>query len=124
MRLPPRGPRTFISNPTLVLVTQDHHVHITYLRQYTSSFATLKRLLTSPGITKEQFQATDVTENPRNNRQCIQAAIGLGYDGKISINGSVHKLKPISHRDIHRYSHIFTSFTSTAEDNSTGSDTI
>ena len=96
MRLPPRGPRAFISNPTLVLVTQDHHVQITYLRQYTPSFATMKRLLTSPGITKEQFQATEVTENSRNNRQCIQAAIGLGYDGKFPINGSVHKLKPIN----------------------------
>jgi hypothetical protein len=81
MRLPPRGPRPFISNPTLVLVTQDHHVHITYLRQYTSSLATMKRLLTTPGVTKEHFQAADVAENPRNSRQCIQAAIGLGYDG-------------------------------------------
>ena len=98
MRLPPRGPRAFISNPSLVLVTQDHHVHITYLRQYTSLLATMKRLLTSPGITKEQFQATDVSENPRNNRQCIQAAIGLGYDGRFSMNGYFHKLKPISQR--------------------------
>jgi hypothetical protein len=80
MRLPPRGPRTVISNPTLVLVTQDHHVHITYLRQYASSLATIKRLLTSPGITKEQFHATDAAENPRSNRQCIEAAIGLVYD--------------------------------------------
>lgn len=86
MRLPPRGPRTLISNPTLVLVTQDHHVHITYLRQYASSLATMKRSLTSPGLTKEQL-TTDVAENPRNNRQCIQAAIGLGYDGRFSING-------------------------------------
>lgn len=100
MRLPPRGPRAFISNPTLVLVTQDHHVHITYLRQYTSSLATMKRLLTSLGITKEQFQATDVAENTRSNRQCIQAAIGLGYDGRFSINRSVHKLKPISETSI------------------------
>ena len=81
-RLPPRGPRTLISNPTLVLVTQDHHVHITYLRQYTSSLATMKRLLASPGITKEQFHASDNLENPRSNRQCIEAAIGLGYDGR------------------------------------------
>ena len=96
MRLPPRGPGAHISNPTLVLVTQDHHVHVTYLRQYTSSLATMKRLLSSLGITKEQPQATDVAENPRSNRQCIQAAIGLGYDGRFSVNGSAHKLKPIS----------------------------
>jgi hypothetical protein len=41
----------------------------------------MKRLLTTPGVTKEHFQAADVAENPRNSRQCIQAAIGLGYDG-------------------------------------------
>lgn len=61
-------------------------MHITYLRQYASSLATMKRLLTFPGIIKEQLHATDVAENPRNNRQCIQAAIGLGYDGRFSIN--------------------------------------
>ena len=87
MRLPPRGPRTLVSNPTLVLVTQDHHVHITYLRQYASSFATIKRLLTSPGVTKEQFHVTaDAAENSRSNRQCIEAAIGLVYDGRFSVN--------------------------------------
>jgi len=75
-----RCPFFGLHRPTLVLVTQDHHVHITYLRQYASSLATMKRLLTSPGITKEQLHATDVTENPRNNRQCIEAAIGLLYD--------------------------------------------
>ena len=67
-------------------MTQDHHVHITYLRQYASSLATIKRLLTSPGITKEQLHAIDGAENPRSNRQCMEAAIGLGYDGKISLN--------------------------------------
>lgn len=122
-RLPPRGPRALISNPMLVLVTQDHHVHVTYIRQYHSSLATMKRLLTSLGITKEQLHTTDTVENPRSNRQCMEAAIGLGYDGRLFHKRFVHELNQF-YRDINSYSHIFTPFTGTSESNSARGDTI
>ncbi|KAF8163366.1 hypothetical protein B0H34DRAFT_650242 [Crassisporium funariophilum] len=80
VRLPPRGPATPLSNPTIVIVTQDHHVHVSYLRYYFPSIRTLKRPLAFPGVTVEQPQMNDPLESASGNRQCLDAAIGFGYN--------------------------------------------
>ncbi|GLB34886.1 hypothetical protein LshimejAT787_0204510 [Lyophyllum shimeji] len=77
-RLPPRGPRTPVSNPTLLLVTQDHHVQVCYLRHYMSSLRFLNCPMTQPGIAVEG--QAQVPGDACGIRQCFRAAIGLVYN--------------------------------------------
>jgi hypothetical protein len=82
MRLPPRGPNTPISDPTLLIVTEDHWVHLTYIRFYLPGIRFIKRHLPFTGISTEMGNAMDVGDNSNNTRRCIDAAIGIGYNGK------------------------------------------
>ncbi|KAF8965263.1 hypothetical protein BDZ97DRAFT_1918412 [Flammula alnicola] len=79
-RLPPQGPPTPVSDPTLVLVTEDNWVHLTYIRIYATGIRSIKRTLAYSGISSETVPSVDVGENPNNTRQCIDAAIGIGYN--------------------------------------------
>lgn len=83
MRLPPRGPNTPISDPTLLIVTEDHWVHLTYIRFYLPGIRFIKRHLPFTGISTEMGNVMDVGDNSNNTRRCIDAAIGIGYNGKI-----------------------------------------
>lgn len=83
VRHPPRGPRTPVSSPTLLLVTQDHRVSICYLRHYIPSLKIITCSLVQPGTAVEN-QPNSVDEPPSESqsvRQCVHAAIGLGYNG-------------------------------------------
>lgn len=81
-RLPPRGPRTPISNPTLLLVTQDHRVNVCYFRHYMPSLKIITCSLEQPGTVLDS-QAHLVQDKSLNTaRQCFCAAIGLGYNGE------------------------------------------
>ncbi|KAG5647224.1 hypothetical protein DXG03_000759 [Asterophora parasitica] len=78
-RLPPRGPRTPMSSPMLLLVTQDHLVKIHYFRHYVPNMLVLSRSIAQPGATIEgspQAGGDAIT----GIRQCFRAAIGLGYN--------------------------------------------
>ncbi|CAA7271639.1 unnamed protein product [Cyclocybe aegerita] len=81
MRLPPRGPQTPISKPTLLLVTQDNCIHLTYYRQFLSGIRTMKRSLSFNGLTLENAAgASEIPEGQHSPRQCVRAAIGMGYN--------------------------------------------
>ncbi|KAF4615030.1 hypothetical protein D9613_003116 [Agrocybe pediades] len=80
-RLPMRGPVMHISDPTVLLVTEDNHVQVVYVRQYLPGLKTLKRSLLISGITKEaQPNPYDIVEQMGITRQCTDAAIGLAYN--------------------------------------------
>lgn len=89
-RLPPRGPPVPISDMTLLLVTQDHYVHLTFVRHYGSGLKTLKRSLMLPGVTWENSLPVDATE-VNGTRHCVEAAIALGYNGKGRPCGKVYR---------------------------------
>ncbi|KAF5381080.1 hypothetical protein D9615_004015 [Tricholomella constricta] len=80
-RLPPRGPRTPVSSPTLLLVTQDHHVKIYYFRYYNPAMMVLSRSIAQSGTTVEGSPQLGGDANSSGIRQCFRAAIGLGYNG-------------------------------------------
>jgi len=81
-RLPPRGPHTPVSSPTLLLVTQDHRVNVCYFRHYIPSLKILSCSLEQPGVILES-QAHLVQDKSSNAaRQCFCATIGLGYNGE------------------------------------------
>ncbi|KAJ3517171.1 hypothetical protein NLJ89_g668 [Agrocybe chaxingu] len=78
MRLPPRGPQTPISKPTLLLVTQDNCIHLTYYRQFLPGIRTMKRSLSFNGLTLENAAgASEVPEGQHSPRQCMRAAIDI-----------------------------------------------
>ncbi|KAG6866974.1 hypothetical protein C0991_003890 [Blastosporella zonata] len=77
-RLPPRGPHPAVSSPTLLLVTQDHHINLCYYRQYIPSLKFLTCSIAHPAATPEGQSAGD--SGPTIKR-CFRAAIGLGYNG-------------------------------------------
>lgn len=81
-RLPTRGPPTPISDPTLLILTEDNSIHLTYMRYYHTGIRFLKRhLSTIGGVSTEMAPTVDVGDNINHTRRCIDAAIGLGYNG-------------------------------------------
>ncbi|KAF9227689.1 hypothetical protein BS17DRAFT_693359 [Gyrodon lividus] len=86
-RLSYRGPLTPVTNPTLLLVTQAHQLHVCYLRTYVQSLKVLFCSLTQPYFTVEG-QALgaihDTPAGPKTSRLCINAAIAFIY-GESSI---------------------------------------
>ncbi|KAF8910993.1 hypothetical protein CPB84DRAFT_1701767 [Gymnopilus junonius] len=80
-RLPFRGPSVPISDATLLLITQDHYVHVTFVRQWTSALKTIKRSLMIPGQTWENTPPIDAGDI-NNTRQCFNATFGIGYNEK------------------------------------------
>ncbi|KAF9246326.1 hypothetical protein BU15DRAFT_39687 [Melanogaster broomeanus] len=82
-RLPSRGPLTPVSNPTLLLVTQAHQLHVCYLRTYVPSRKVIFCSLTQPYFTVEGQPLGamhDTPAGPKTSRLCIRAAIGFIYN--------------------------------------------
>ncbi|KAF9484725.1 hypothetical protein BDN70DRAFT_872266 [Pholiota conissans] len=79
-RLPPRGPTTPVADPTLLIVTEDHWLHLAYIRFYNSGVRFIKRYLPFNGGTSEVTNVMDLGDNPNNTRRCLDAAIGIGYN--------------------------------------------
>ena len=86
MRLPPRGPVTPMSSPTLLLVTEDHQLNMCYLRAYMPSLKVMKCSLTQPTVVMENQPPSihDPPNGPGGVRVCIAASIGLAYNGTFS----------------------------------------
>ncbi|KAJ7095311.1 hypothetical protein B0H15DRAFT_967571, partial [Mycena belliarum] len=83
-RLPPRGPATPTSNPTLILVTETGWVTVCYLRQYPPlSLKMISCPLTEPGLVGEiqPHPMEQGTTRTGNVKICTRAAIGLAYNG-------------------------------------------
>lgn len=82
VHLPPRGPITPVSSPTLFLVTQDHRATLCYLRHFIPTLKMISISLTQADATTEQ-QSRSVPEpdNISALKLCSSAAIGLGYNG-------------------------------------------
>lgn len=83
-RLPFRGPTTPVSDPTLVVVTQDNNLIVFYYRYIVSGLRSIKRSLVIPGLTMESpqsFNTTDGLVNANGTKHCVDAAINIGYNG-------------------------------------------
>ncbi|KAH0827179.1 hypothetical protein J3R83DRAFT_4871 [Lanmaoa asiatica] len=109
-RLPSRGPLTPVSNPTLLLVTQAHQLHVCYLRTYVPPLKMLFCSLTQPYFTTEGQPLGamhDTPAGPKTSRLCIHAAIGFIY-GESSILVAMRSrryptsdsLKPAAYNDL------------------------
>ncbi|RDB21136.1 hypothetical protein Hypma_011673 [Hypsizygus marmoreus] len=79
-RLPPRGPRTPVSSPTLILVTQDNRINVCFFRYYVPHLKIMSCSLTQPGITMEAQPNLGTDKGASSVRQCFRAAIGLAYN--------------------------------------------
>jgi hypothetical protein len=81
-RLPPRGPHTPVSSPTLLLVTQNHLLQVCYLRAYIPLMKIMSCSLQQPCVTVENHPTPvyDVANGPGGIKFCSNAAIGLTYN--------------------------------------------
>ncbi|KAF8892522.1 hypothetical protein BD779DRAFT_1670216 [Infundibulicybe gibba] len=80
VRLPPHGPRTPVTNPTLLLVTKNHQAHLCYFRNYAPSFKILSCSLLQPTVVTEGHNGSDNRESITGLVYCTHAAIGIGYN--------------------------------------------
>jgi hypothetical protein len=85
-RLPPLGPPTLSSLPTLVLITQNLHVQLFCVRSTPQ-----ESKVTTISCSLEKHEARDMggTTNLDSSagfptRSCTHAAIGLGYNGSVN----------------------------------------
>jgi hypothetical protein len=84
VRLPPLGPRTPVSSPTLALVTQNHQFTVCYVRNYVQSLQMVSCPLTHGSLTVESQRnlGPDISSGVNTIRLCISASIGLSYNGQ------------------------------------------
>lgn len=81
-RLPARGPGIPLGDFSLLMVTQDNYVHLTYFYRHIHGLRTVKRSLQFQGASREQTLGPDYGEIPNSTKHCVDAAIGFGYNGK------------------------------------------
>ncbi|KAF9535274.1 hypothetical protein CPB83DRAFT_841502 [Crepidotus variabilis] len=81
-RLPFRGPSTPVSNPTLVVVTEDNNVIIYFYRYVFAALRSIRRSLLNSGATVESGQnhTVDAVDTPTPVKYCIDAGISIGYN--------------------------------------------
>lgn len=113
-RSPPRGPRTPVSDPTLLIVTQDHQVNICYFRHYIPSLKIISCSLTQPGVTLEG-QTHLGEDRGTHGKRCLRAAIGLSPNGNILLSYSEYFLTRI-YRNIHPNRNMVIFLSSTVRD--------
>ncbi|KAF7440725.1 hypothetical protein PC9H_001073 [Pleurotus ostreatus] len=82
-RLPPRGPHTPVTSPTLVIVTQDRRVFMWFVRNAAPGFRSFNCPLVYAGSINEtvpQSMPNDPVVGPGGVRLCTHAAIGLVHN--------------------------------------------
>ncbi|KAJ3768879.1 hypothetical protein FB446DRAFT_694341 [Lentinula raphanica] len=97
-RLPPQGPRTPVSNPTLVLVTENHRIFVCYLRYYKLTLQMFSCSLLQPSATFEQQSDNSKDEliEVDSVRICTHAAIGTTYGDSIILIAMRSQVFPVS----------------------------
>ncbi|EGO18642.1 hypothetical protein SERLADRAFT_418835 [Serpula lacrymans var. lacrymans S7.9] len=80
-RLPSRGPLTPVSDPTLMIVTQEQRLQVYYLRDYGTNLKVLSCSLVRPDSANENQSAVPGETIPGTARVCVGAAIGQCYNG-------------------------------------------
>ncbi|KAF8212153.1 hypothetical protein K438DRAFT_1806059 [Mycena galopus ATCC 62051] len=100
-RLPPRGPRTPVSNPTLILVAETRWVTICYLRQYVPSLRMISCPLFEPASSGEgqPNPLEQVSNRPGSVKICTRAAIGLAYNEPSIMVATRSRVLPSCARD-------------------------
>ncbi|KAA1471094.1 hypothetical protein DENSPDRAFT_837020 [Dentipellis sp. KUC8613] len=91
-RLPPSGPPTPCSDPTLFVVTQDLQANLIYYRTGSPSVSTLRCLLTQPDETREDLSSPNMpsaSSSSQDIKICVRAAIGVMH-GEMSIIVAMH----------------------------------
>lgn len=83
-RLPSRGPHIPVSDLTFMMITADNYVHIVCNRQYKQDLVFMKRSLSINGASYEPLSMI-VGDNFQPSRQCVDAALGLGYTGQFIV---------------------------------------
>jgi hypothetical protein len=94
-RLPPKGPTAPMNVPTLLLVTQAHHLHAWLLPPYISTVpvrivkAPLQEASTySMALYQASSDFPDISADSRGGRRiCTHATIGLSYNGTPHMHG-------------------------------------
>lgn len=83
VRLEPRGPRTPVSNPTLALVTQNLQFTLCYFRFYVPSLKMMSvSLLHADAIDEGKPNSPyEPVVDGNTIKVCVNAAIGLAYNG-------------------------------------------
>ncbi|KAF5373666.1 hypothetical protein D9758_000628 [Tetrapyrgos nigripes] len=86
-RNPRRGPRTPVSSPNLLLVTQDHRITLCYMRHYIPKLKMLSCSLLHRNEAAENTprQFPDSQTDIGSVRICTNASIGIPYNGIIPI---------------------------------------
>ncbi|KAJ7774497.1 hypothetical protein DFH07DRAFT_732775 [Mycena maculata] len=96
-RLPPRGPRAAMSNPTLILVTENRWVTLCYLRAYQPSVKMITCSLTEPGtLAESQPNPLEQGTRPGSVRICTRAAVCFAYNGADSSLNSMNLALPLN----------------------------
>ncbi|KAH7871762.1 hypothetical protein F5879DRAFT_999522 [Lentinula edodes] len=97
-RLPSRGPSTPVSNPTLVLVTQDHRLFVCYLRYYKPKLNMFSCSLLRPSVIVEQEpdNSQETLDDVDSVKICINAAIGTTYSDSSILVAMRSQVFPIS----------------------------
>ncbi|KAL6305250.1 hypothetical protein BKA93DRAFT_845915 [Sparassis latifolia] len=98
VRLPPRGPVTSVSNPTLLLITQSHQINICCLPPSVPSMKILRgSLLQYSAFTESQSSVAETSytgPGPGGVSLCTDSAIGLSYDKPFIIVAMRSRLLP------------------------------
>src|SRR5262245_50877029 len=104
--MPPRGPPTPVSSPTLLLVTQNQHLHVCYYRSYVSSLKIMSCSLACPEVNSERrpLLGHDISSGLGGVKLCVNAAIGLGYNGN-NVNTHINLYFTLIYMIINRFSY-------------------
>ncbi|KAJ7430710.1 hypothetical protein B0H11DRAFT_2134605 [Mycena galericulata] len=97
-RLPPRGPPTPISDPTLILVTENRWVTLCYIHHYSPSLKTVSCSLSEPGSVGVNPLEQGINR-PGSVRICSRAAIGFAYNETAIIVATRSRVLPSAARD-------------------------
>ncbi|TFY72667.1 hypothetical protein EVG20_g347 [Dentipellis fragilis] len=99
-RLPPSGPPTPCSDPTLFVVTQDLQANVIYYRTGFPSVRILRCSLTQPDEMQENLSSANMpsaSSSSQDVKTCVRAAIGVMY-GEMSIIVAMHsRVIPAAH---------------------------
>ncbi|KAI0362401.1 hypothetical protein OH77DRAFT_1500103 [Trametes cingulata] len=93
-RLPPLGPVTHTGSPVLLLVTQNHQLHVCTLPSTTPTLKITRATLLQPSDSSQQPTDSESLGKVGGDRICTQAAIGLCYQDSTILVAMRSRLMP------------------------------